>query len=371
TGAFTPLAVETSTHPALARAYAVAMARGVDGTFWIGTNLGLLAWDGRSPLAVDVMQGAWQSLYDTDVQDISVRADGSLALATASGLALAGSTPGSPVTWWTTAHGLPAGTLYAVREDPAGKLWISSNSGLLRIDPRSGEIDHFDRHDGLQSEEFNGGAALADERGRLYFGGINGFNIFDPLELDTRTTPPQVAITRVSGFGGSSVPALQDDYHIALDWRQNSITFDFMAIDFTAPRSNQFQFRLLPLHEEWLLVEDDHRASYADLSGGHYIFEVRAATRRGEWSEPARVSLDVATKPWRTWWAWLLYSVVVLALLAAILRHQAQKLAAQQTADYEVRQRERVQSWHELGTSLARTLDVTEIFALLYKHVAR
>src|SRR5690606_39056610 len=114
-----------------------------------------------------------------------------------------------------------------------------------------------------------------------------------------------------------------------------------------------------------------HRASYADLSGGHYVFEVRAATRRGEWSEPARVSLDVATKPWRTWWALLLYSVVVLALLAAILRHQAQKLAAQQTADYEVRQRERVQSWHELGTSLARTLDVTEIFALLYKHVAR
>src|SRR6185437_14886097 len=78
--------------------------------------------------------------------------------------------------------------------------------GLVRFDPVTAEVRSFHRSHGLQAEEFNFGAHYADRAGRLFFGGANGYNAFDPASIVFDTTPPPAVLTHsVTRFTPRSV----------------------------------------------------------------------------------------------------------------------------------------------------------------------
>ena len=76
---------------------------------------------------------------------------------------------------------LPNRVIYSIEEDRTGDFWISGNTGLVTINPVTKQ--HFRRFtvdDGLQGNQFTAQSSLRASGGRLYFGGINGFNSFLP-----------------------------------------------------------------------------------------------------------------------------------------------------------------------------------------------
>lgn len=79
--------------------------------------------------------------------------------------------------------GLPNDVVYGILEDAAGRLWLSTNRGLSCFDPGTEAFQNYDADDGLQSDEFNAGAYYRNAAGRMFFGGINGFNAFYPEEI--------------------------------------------------------------------------------------------------------------------------------------------------------------------------------------------
>ena len=83
----------------------------------------------------------------------------------------------------TEKHGLPNETIYGIQSDSQGAVWVSTNYGLARVDPTTERAEAFHRSHGLQGEEFGFGAAFANARGELFFGGPNGFNVFNPADL--------------------------------------------------------------------------------------------------------------------------------------------------------------------------------------------
>ena len=76
--------------------------------------------------------------------------------------------------------GLPDATIYGILEDPMGRLWLSTNRGIVSFNPASRAIHQFSVKDGLQGQEFNGGAYASLRTGELAFGGINGLNLLKP-----------------------------------------------------------------------------------------------------------------------------------------------------------------------------------------------
>ena len=62
----------------------------------------------------------------------------------------------------------------------------------------------------------------------LIFGGVNGFNLFDPSETVTYDSPPEVVVTSVRRFHGDSVETLQIPAEGPL---QLSYEDDFVAFD--------------------------------------------------------------------------------------------------------------------------------------------
>jgi len=240
---------------------------------------------------------------------------------------------------FTEDDGLPNDTIYAILEDERGRLWMSTNNGLSRFDPATETFKNFGVEDGVQSREFNGGAAFQSPSGEMFFGGINGFNAFFPDAIEDDPHPPPVAITNLRLFNqpaplrrlapdsplGAAPPELE---RLVLTHRHDVFSFEFAALHFASPHRNRYAYKLENFNNDWIHTTADKRfAEYTRLAAGDYLFRVKAANKDGVWNDAgAAVRVTVLPPPWRTWWAYAGYALILLAIIVLYLRRQANKL---------------------------------------------
>ena len=265
-------------------------------------------------------------------------------------------------------NGLPSPVVYAVLSDSLGDVWISSNHGLARLHPDTGEVQKYDVGNGLPNE-FNTGAQFRSNSGELYFGGVSGFTYFKPESIRTNAHPPQLALTRVQIMNRDVAPSTS----LELGFRDQLMTLEYAALDFTAPQRNTFKHRLIGFDEAWVDDGPLHRATYTNLAPGEYAFQVMAANNDGVWStQPLTVSLRVAPPPWATPWAKTGYVLFVLALLWMVYRSQARRLAvAQQIHNTNLQLRAEIEERQAQERALIREranaqryLDIVEVMIL-------
>ena len=210
-------------------------------------------------------------------------------------------------------NGLPDSTIYSAKWDNQGRLWLSTGRGLSMLDIDTLEFANFDISHGLQGNEFNLSAGLLASDGRLFFGGVNGFNAFEPNDLRNNQRPPPVAITR---FLGPDSPIDLEEFRsggtVNLSHEQDTVTFEFAALDYAAPESNRFMYKLEGLDEDWVDAGTRRHVTYSNVPAGDYAFHVKAANSDGAWNEDgARLQFRLNAPPWKTWWA---FAIVFLAI---------------------------------------------------------
>jgi diguanylate cyclase (GGDEF)-like protein len=315
---------------------ATTIVEGRDGVIWVGTDGGGLNY-------LDNGSGDWHHLkHDLDdvkslsadtIYSLHVDARGTLWVGTRQGLdrvsVSQSSNNGTKVVDISTVEGLNQTAVYGVQSDSLGNLWISSAQGLARYNPTTGEIRNFHKSQGLQGEEFTAGADYRSPDGKLYFGGANGFNVFDPAEVELNTQAPPVVLTSLSIIN-EPVTTGRPYEHIQgldLDYQDHVVTFGISALDFTAPKENRYAYMLEGFDDTWVDAGNERRITYTNLDGGQYVLKVRAANSDGVWNEKGiEIPINVAFAPWRTWWAYTLYVGVFLAAIFALWRQQERKL---------------------------------------------
>lgn len=219
--------------------------------------------------------------------------------------------------------GLPSSTIYSGTWDSDGDLWLSTARGLSRLDIETLEFRNFDNSHGLQGEEFNLSAGFGASNGQLFFGGLNGFNAFQPELMDGNRRPPQVAITT---FTSLNEPVDLSDTRrgagrVALEHDQYVLGFEFTALDFAAPEKSRYMYQLEGLDEDWIDAGTNRQVTYTNLPAGEYTFRVRAANNDGVWStRDAMIEFEVLPAPWQTWWAYLAYIVLLAAIAVFTFR---------------------------------------------------
>jgi ligand-binding sensor domain-containing protein len=153
---------------------------------------------------------------------------------------------------WTQRDGLPNDVVYGVLPDESGRLWLSTNRGLSRFDPATEEFRNYDSRDGLQSNEFNSGATFRSASGELFFGGIHGFSYFRPEEVTDNPHVPAIAITAfrrgnryesVRDSGTVLSKSISESDTLRLSWRDDVITLEFAALEYSAPEKNRYAYR--------------------------------------------------------------------------------------------------------------------------------
>jgi ligand-binding sensor domain-containing protein len=214
-------------------------------------------------------------------------------------------------------NGLPNNVVYITLEDSNGNLWLTTNWGLSKFNPATGEFVNYDINDGLQGNEFNGGAWYHASDGEMFFGGMDGFNSFYPEEITINEEPPRMVITSFKKLNEPVRREFLDGDTIRLNHDDNFFSIEFSALDFTNPAKNKYAYKLENYDEEWNFRDADRRiAEYTRVSPGNYTFQVIGSNNDGIWNESG-ISLKIIILP--PWWDTILFRIFFGALIFALL----------------------------------------------------
>ena len=214
--------------------------------------------------------------------------------------------------------------IHGILEDPMGRLWVSSNQGITSFNPQDGTVRTFDESDGLVSNEFNNKACFRSSTGMMYFGGPQGLSSFFPSEIRTNNYAPAAVITglklfnqpvKVGAADGVLEKSISETRELTLDYDQAIFSLDFAIPNFINPDKNLYAYRLVGLEENWNETYKN-TATYTIQKPGTYTFEVRGANNDKVWaSTVTSLKIKVLPAPWRTWWAFLIYFVIIVLAL--------------------------------------------------------
>jgi len=221
--------------------------------------------------------------------------------------------------------GLAGNRVAAITEDNEGLLWISTDQGLSRFNLQKGTFRNYDHRDGLQGNIFFMHSVYKNEAGNLFFGGVNGFNVIHPDELAVNQHVPRVVFTDFLLFNqpvqaGKESPL---DQHINLCQRitlkhgQSVFSIEFVALNYTNSRKNQYAYMLEGFDKGFIHTGSDNRSTtYMNLDPGVYTFLVKAANNDGVWNqERASLEISIGAPWWRTWW----FNAILVGLACLIV----------------------------------------------------
>jgi ligand-binding sensor domain-containing protein len=304
------------------------------GDIWVGTDQGLNKYIKAKNRFVRYMSkpGDKNSLSNNTIFAIYEDKTGVIWVGTSGGGLNRLNPQTGIVKSYTTKDGLPNNVIYGILEDDAGHLWISSNLGLSKFYKLAEQFVNYDVKDGIQSNEFNLGACFKDKNGIFYFGGMNGYNVFDPMKIIHNPNPPVVVITNFRKFND----VLHHEYFnmdtIELNYDDNYFSFEISALDYTNPAKNQYKYMLDNIDQEWVFTEASNRlAEYKRVRPGIYTFKANGSNNDGVWNKEG-VSLKVIIHPpwWETWPFRILIIMLIIASFWYLNYRRARKIRRKQ-----------------------------------------
>ncbi len=259
-------------------------------------------------------------------------------------------------THYTENDGLPGSSVFSILEDDKNNLWLGTNNGLARFNqnlPFGKQFRNYTTKDGLQGNAYSKEACYKDHNGALIFGGSEGMNIFFPDSITDNLIVPGVKIVEIKILNNSVEPyeningdivlkqAISDTKSILLNYKNYSISFEFVALSFINHENNKYAYMLEGLDEDWIYTDSKNRyANYSNLKRGNYVFKVKASNSDDIWNEePTSLQIKVLPPPWATIWAYIAYGILLSLILFLIRVIVLNRLKLQANLKYEKTER--------------------------------
>lgn len=221
---------------------------------------------------------------------------------------------------------------YAIQKDNQGFYWVSTNTGLRKIN-RQYEVEQvYNTSNGLTFLEYNTGCTSKDVNGVLYFGGMGGVTFFDPAALKSNTFSPRPVITGILVNEASRPISARKMEHLQLRHNENFLSFQFAVTNFSNEKNNRFSYRLKGLSDSWSPLTTTDRAGFTSLPPGDYVFELKSVNSDGNWSEGVTtLDITILSPWWQTWWFIASVCLLLAGLLTWLIRRRI--LAIKREAD--------------------------------------
>ena len=117
-----------------------------------------------------------------------------------------------------------------------------------------------------------------------------------------------------------------------LQYANNDLRFEFAAPDFMDPGANRYQYRLAGTDTKWSDLTAETKKEYTNLSEGNYQFLVKAQNMHGAIGTVGTFNFEILPAWYRTWWAYVLYILLVAGFLWTLLRWRSRQLKAKNRA---------------------------------------
>ncbi len=245
--------------------------------------------------------------------------------------------------------------VYAPTEDRAGRIWLHSSDKGRGINEPGALVPNPDgtyRWEGRARARIAGDwveSILAEADGVVWFGTSEGLARLDPGVAKTPDPSFRASVRRLSVgdqrliFAGTPLPGFVEP---RIPFRENRMRFEFAAASFDQESPNQFQFLLEGADREWSFWTVEAFRDYSNLDDGPYRFRVRARSGYGLISAEDSFSFRVLPPWYRTWWAWVLWTLGGLLAIYGIIHLYTLKLQRQKR-NLEQLVAQRTQQLHE------------------------
>jgi signal transduction histidine kinase/ligand-binding sensor domain-containing protein len=225
----------------------------------------------------------------------------------------------------------------AITGDVQGFLWITTIHGLTRLNPKTGETFNFVKSNGIPFDEFVPRSVYKNKQNNIFFGGLYGLIQFNPEQLKFNTTAPNILITgyqlsyNSSDKTNNKTRLIPHGKRISLDYNQNAITFQYVALNMIHPSHNKYKYRLMGLERNWNYAGTKREATYTNLDPGTYVFEVTGSNNDGVWNTKGEsVTLKIYPPWWGTWYFRLAAVILLIALTLGLIELRTRNLLRQQ-----------------------------------------
>lgn len=250
--------------------------------------------------------------------------------------------------------------------DAAGGLWFNGARGVVHVrtgdiaglfnaqgTPRYERFDALDALPGIAAQFRPLPTAVRTQDGRLWFSTTSGLVSMDPAQIVRNPVAPPVEILSVA-VDGADVPI--NAGAVELPAGTKNLRIRFTALSLSIPERVRFRYQLEGFDPQWFEASTARSAFYNAPASGQYVFRVAASNNDGVWNEQgARLVVNVAPHYWETAWFRVLCVIAGAALLWLLYLGRLRQLAARIRTRLDERHRERERIARELHDTLLQS----------------
>jgi ligand-binding sensor domain-containing protein len=331
-----------------------------DNWIWAGTSKGLYKVNIHTR---EVIKLPIHPVLEFGINDIYMGADSSCWISTAGGGIIQYNEQTGLVKQYTHKDGLSNNTVCGLLTDPGNNVWISTYSGLSYFDRQAGRFTNFYTKDGLNTDEFNRKAFTKLADGRMIFGGLNGYTIFNPADAFKRDKPVNIILTRFvkttgDGEAEEQIFNLPDFREVIIQPDDKFFAFHFTLSDMYDPAGNRYMYMLQGLDDAWHSIGDQHFVSFNGLPAGKYLLRIKGKPAKGATSvNEITVTIRVKQVFYKTFWFIGLLLAAAIAIAYAAVRYRINQVKKIQV----LRTRIASDLHDEVGSSLVHITMLSEM----------
>ena len=218
---------------------------------------------------------------------------------------------------FTTADGLSNNTCYGMLKDKNGNIWISTNHGISRFNPKTRQFRTFGPTDGLKIDEFNSDNTYLAPDGEMFFAGMGGVVSFYPDSITDdqkgEVQPLVIEDFKVSGTPRYFPKAIYECDTVTLNKGDTNFQLTFACLDFRNADKIKYRYHLEGEDRDFVQTDSRHRyLNYASLSPGKYKLLIEATNLDGDWVSRTSLLIIIPAYFYQTVWFRLLFLVFLL-----------------------------------------------------------
>ncbi|HLV62067.1 hybrid sensor histidine kinase/response regulator transcription factor [Galbibacter sp.] len=251
--------------------------------------------------------------------------------------------------WYNQLGGFHLENVCSIIESDQNEIWAAGNSGIVRLDPKTGETSNFDQSDGLLSNDYNMNAVFNDGEGNLYFGGYEGMDFFNPKTIKYNQQETLLYLSDLKIFNNKVLPSqpnspltkvIAQTDSITFTSKQSVFTIEYSGINYTRPEKNEYAYYLAGYEDNWNYVGNVRSATYTNLDPGNYIFRLKSSNNDGTWNkEPLELYIEVLPPWWKSNWALACYLLLFFSAILILNKMTQNRIRNKQREKYEEEKR--------------------------------
>jgi signal transduction histidine kinase/ligand-binding sensor domain-containing protein len=158
-------------------------------------------------------------------------------------------------------------------------------------------------------------------------------NIIEEYSLFKRELTVAERDSMLKRFGNIQFDGITKFYplpqNLVLPYEHNQIAFEFAAIETDRPFLVKYQYMLEGYDKDWSPITNKSNANFGNINEGTYTFKLKAQGANGVWSKPITYTFKVLPPWYRTWWAYLGYTLLFLLALRIFSKYRERHLRAE------------------------------------------